>query len=94
MILFCKKTSVLGGVVHIKPKSGFILKKLQKLLKDYELSANSVGAYASKVAPDVQTRLIQVVFAENKYTGRSAEVAKEFFKRLTCKVLLWFFLKW
>lgn len=44
---------------------------------------DSVAVYASKVAPNEQTRLIQVVFAEDRYTGKSVKVAAEFFDKLT-----------
>lgn len=87
------KSRILGGVLHIKPKSGFKLNTLEKLLEDSYLTDDTVAAYASKVAPDERTRLIQVVFAEDNYTGRSVEVAREFFKQLTTStiVLLLFF---
>lgn len=66
----------------MKWKPGFKLNKLNKLLEDYYLD-NEVAAYASKVAPSENARLIQVVFAEDRYSGKSADAAVEFYRKLT-----------
>lgn len=71
----------------MKTKSGFKLSKLDELLQVYYLD-ETVSAYVSKVAPDEQTRLIQVVFAEDSYTAKSAEMALEFFKKLSASKAL------
>lgn len=79
----------------MKPKSGFEMKKLDRLLEEYYFG-ETVAAYASKVAPDEHSRLIQIVFAEDRYSGKSAEVAVEYFNKfstsksclLSCNVFL------
>lgn len=69
----------------MKPKSGFDLYKLNRLLEANFNDNKEVAVYASKVAPDEHARLIQVVFAEDNYTGSSAEAAVEFFERLSSR---------
>lgn len=80
----CGVSSFCGGVIHMKAHAQFKLSKLNQLLEEEFLTDDgTVMAYASKVAPNEHARLIQIVFAENFYTGQSAEAAASFFEKLT-----------
>lgn len=85
------KNRFVGGVIHIKPKSGFKIGKLTEFAFNKKFE---VKPYISKVAPNKHTTLIQMVFAEEDgYTGKSAKIAQEFFNILHNNSKIFTFLK-
>lgn len=71
-------------MIHIKPKADFKLNNLENLVIDEDSSIDDDGimVYASKVEPNENSFLIQIVFAEDQYTGKSAKQAETIFKKL------------
>ncbi|KAL3270776.1 hypothetical protein HHI36_021301 [Cryptolaemus montrouzieri] len=69
---FCHK--ICGAFVTFKPIAGFSLGRIQADLRDY----GDVRTHVSKIGED----RIQVVFAEDTYSGDSVIAAKKFYEKL------------
>ncbi|RZC40115.1 uncharacterized protein BDFB_012663, partial [Asbolus verrucosus] len=68
---FCRE--ICGAYVTFKPKTGFRLDHLRSKLSKY-----AVDTYASRVKDYLGNDVIQVVFSEKEYEGKSLEEAQDF----------------
>lgn len=72
---FCEP--ICGAYVTYKPGTGPHLSGIEKKLKDYQ-----VDTYVSRVKDYLGTEVVQVVFSEKEFTGKSIEDAEKFLQDL------------
>lgn len=67
--------------MHVRPNEGFRMGDLKRKLEPYYGEYEGVDIHVSRVATGRYTEMIQVVFAEEEYSGKSAKAALEFYSK-------------